>query len=151
MPPQYMVTAKFLKQILKKEKKLLKIKDVTVCNPPKYDEISVTELYDTCIKMKGMKEHFPDQYPKGRQCAREFFFTILATKHPDYVKNLILNSKKQRFDGDEESDEEKRIEIDPEWEEELKAFPQFASKYRLFYFLIFVCNLQKPKAAWSTC
>ena len=70
MPPQYMVTAKFLKQVLNKEKKLLKVKDVTVCNPPFYDEISVKELYDTCIKMKGMAEHFPDQYPKGRSCAR---------------------------------------------------------------------------------
>ena len=75
----------------------------------------------------------------------------MATKHPDYVRNLILNSKKQRFDGDEESDQEQRIEIDPEWEEELKAFPQFASKYRLLSFLIFVRILQRPRAAWSTC
>ena len=34
MPPYWMVTAQFLKQILKKEKVLLKMKDVRVCNPP---------------------------------------------------------------------------------------------------------------------
>ena len=99
MPPYYMVTAPFLKQILKKEKTLLKAAEVKICNPPKYDEISVTQLYDSCISLQGMAEHFPDKYPKGRQCAREYFFTILNSKHPEYTKALILNSKKLRFDG----------------------------------------------------
>ena len=34
MPPYHMVTSAWLKQILKKEKLLLKAKDVTLCNPP---------------------------------------------------------------------------------------------------------------------
>ena len=37
-----MVTVPFLKQVLKGEKKLLKAENVKICNPPKYDEISVT-------------------------------------------------------------------------------------------------------------
>ena len=118
-----MITAPFLKAVLKGEKVLLKAAEVKICNPPKYDEISVTQLYDDCIKLPGMAEHFPDQYPKGRQCAREYFFSILATKHPDYTRDLILNSKKQRFDGDEEDQLKEKIEIDSKWEEELKAFP----------------------------
>ena len=40
-----MMTTPFLKQILKGEKKLLKAKDVVNYNPPKYDEISVSNLY----------------------------------------------------------------------------------------------------------
>ena len=70
--------------------------------------------------MPGMAEHFPDRYPKGRKCAREYFFTILATKYPKYTEDLILNSKKQRFDGEEEEDLKQKIEIDEAWEEELK-------------------------------
>ena len=54
MPPYTMVNAPFLKQVLKGEKKLLKIADVTTCNPPKYDEISVAQLYADCIKLPGM-------------------------------------------------------------------------------------------------
>ena len=42
MPPYGMMTAHFLKQVLKKEKILLKAADVKHCNPPKYPEISVT-------------------------------------------------------------------------------------------------------------
>ena len=123
-----MVTAKFLKQVFKKKKHLLKAADVKVCNPPRYDEISVANLYADCMKLEGMKDHFPDVYPKGRSCSREYFFSILATKQPEYTKQLILNSKKQRFDGEDEDAVKERIEIDPSWEEELKAFPQFASK-----------------------
>ena len=60
MPPQYMVTAKFLKQVLEAEKILIKAKDVKICNPPKYDEISVKQLYDECLQLDGMAQHFPD-------------------------------------------------------------------------------------------
>ena len=116
MPPQYMVTAKFLKQIFDKKKFLIKAADVKICNPPRYDEISVTSLYADCIQLDGMSEHFPDEYPKGRSCSREYFFSILATKQPQYTKELILNSKKQRFDGDDEDAAKERIVIDPSWE-----------------------------------
>ena len=128
MPPFYMVTAPFLKQVLKGEKRLMKAASVTICNPPKYDEISVSSLYDDCLQMPGMTMYFPDRYPKGRQCAREYFFTILNTMYPDYTNELILNSKKLRFDGQEEQDLQERIDIDEGWEEELKQFPQFARK-----------------------
>ena len=80
--------------------------------------------------MPGMAQHFPDEYPKGRTCAREYFFSVLATVHPEYTESLILHSKKQRYDGDEEEDQKEKIEIDPSWEAELKAFPHFASKSR---------------------
>ena len=91
-----MVTAPYLKLILKGEKKLLKASVVKVCNPPKYDEISVKQLYDACIQLPGMANYFPDEYPKGRKCSREYFFTILNTLHPEYTHELILNSKKVR-------------------------------------------------------
>ena len=71
MPPYGMVTAPFLKQVLRGEKQLLKVSKVIKCNPPKYDEISVAKLYDQCVKLPGMAEHFPDVYPKGRSCGRE--------------------------------------------------------------------------------
>ena len=128
------MTAKYLKQIFTDEKKLMKAAAVKICNPPKYEEISVAQLYDECIKLPGMAIYFPDKYPKGRQCGREYFFTIMGTLHPDYTNKLILNSKKQRFDGDEEEDVKEKIEIDPSWEAELKAYPQYAkSKGRMIH------------------
>ena len=54
MPPKNMVTPQHLKAILKGEKKLLKAAVVKHFNPPRYDEISVVQLYDYCIKMPGI-------------------------------------------------------------------------------------------------
>lgn len=51
MPPYSMLNARWLKQILAGEKKLLKAKHARHCNPPRYDEISVANLYVDCIKM----------------------------------------------------------------------------------------------------
>ena len=66
MPSQQMVTTDYLKQILKGEKMLLRMSEARMCNPPHYDEISVTQLYEPCLKMGDMSKYFPDAYPKGR-------------------------------------------------------------------------------------
>ena len=111
-----MVTSGFLKQILAGEKKLLKMSEAKTCNPPRYDEISVTNLYSECIELDGMKDYFPDEYPKGRSCSREYFFTVLATLYPQYLKDLILKSKKDRFAINEEDPGNEAIAISAEWE-----------------------------------
>ena len=131
MPPFNMVTYPFLKMILKGDKKLLKTNEVRICNPPRYDEISVARLYDTCVKLPGMLDYFPDVYPKGRQCSREYFFSILSTLHPEYTKELLMKSKQVRFAGEEEEQVQETIEVSDVWAEQLKAFPQFTSKYWL--------------------
>ena len=81
-----MITSAWLKQVLKGEKRLLKARDVHKCNPPRYDEVSVTALYEYCMKLPDMAQYFPDAYPKGRGCNREYFFSVLATVQPDYTE-----------------------------------------------------------------
>ena len=123
-----MLNAKWLKQILSGDKKLLKAKEARHCNPPKYDEISVANLYNTCIVMEGMSDYFPDEYPKGRTCAREYFFTVLATLHPDYTDKLLKKCKQDRYGAEMESAKKEAIVMSAEWEQQLKEFPQFTSK-----------------------
>ena len=117
------MTTPWIKQILAKEKRLLKMKDVRPINPPRFDEISVKNLYEDCLKLPNMSLYFPDRYPKGRQCCRKYFFDILNTLHPDYTRSMIINAKKVRVISDDPDDQGKMIVIDPEWEAELKEFP----------------------------
>ena len=124
-----MVTSGFLKQILAGEKKLLKASEAKICNPPRYDEISVSNLYAECIELEGMADYFPDDYPKGRSCSREYFFTVLATLYPQYLQDLIKKSKLDRFSVEGEGSKNEAIVISSEWEQQLKEFPQFARKY----------------------
>jgi hypothetical protein len=129
MPPYSMITSAWLRQILRGEKKLLKASEAKICNPPKYDEVSVANLYEPCLELDRMEDYFPDKYPIGRTCCREYFFTILATLHPEYTRELLRKSKSDRFALNDEEQQKEAILIDPEWEAQLKEFPQFCRKY----------------------
>ena len=115
MPSYQMITTDYLKQILRGDKELLKMSEVRYCNPPHYDEISVSELYEPCLKMPGMAAYFPDTYAKGRTCSRQYFFAILATLHPEYTDKLIKRSKEMRFGIEGEKQQSEVIEMDPAW------------------------------------
>ena len=80
--PYEMLTKGTMKSIFANEKKLLKLHDVKFIQAPKYDEISVKNLYDKFIKLDGMAKYFPDNYAKGRQCDREYMFNVANTLHP---------------------------------------------------------------------
>ena len=83
-----------------------------------------------------MAVYFPDSYPKGRSCNREYFFSILATVQPEYCDKLIRNCKDMRFGLNDEEQQQKAIVITNEWAAELKQFPQFArSKGRMMHLL----------------
>ena len=49
-----MITHAMLKDIFAGNKKLLKLKEVLFIQAPKYDEISVKNLYHRFIKLEGM-------------------------------------------------------------------------------------------------
>ena len=51
MPPYQMVTHGFIKDVFEGKKKLLKLTDVKFIQVPKYDEISVKNLYAKFIKI----------------------------------------------------------------------------------------------------
>ena len=86
MPPYDMITKDFLKEVLKDEKALLKMKQVNFCNPPAYDEIGVKALYIKVVAMPNMAKYFPTKYPKGRQCDKGYMYNIWNTIHPDDVQ-----------------------------------------------------------------
>ena len=92
-----MVTKDHLKSVLKGEKKFLKMKDVRFINPPSYDETSVAHIYDKVVAMKGMSELFPDSYPKGRQCDRQYMYNVWNTVYPEAVKKVIEHANSLRY------------------------------------------------------
>ena len=54
------------RQVLKNEKKLLKMAQIKPVNIPSYDECGVKNIYGKVIAQPGMADYFPDAYPKGR-------------------------------------------------------------------------------------
>jgi len=52
---------------------------------PKYNEFSVKNLYKNLLSLENMEKYFPDKYPKGRLCDREYMFNVANTLHPGVV------------------------------------------------------------------
>ena len=54
MPPYQMLTHGFLKDVFEGKKKLMKLKEVKHIQFPKYDEISVKNLYGKFLKLEDI-------------------------------------------------------------------------------------------------
>jgi hypothetical protein len=86
-----------MKQVLKGEKKFLKMMNVKIINVPDYDEIGVKHLYERVVQRPGMAEYFPDKFPIGRTCNREYMYNVWNTMHPEDVKEVIEYANSQRY------------------------------------------------------
>ena len=87
--PSEMFTKDFSKKLFAGDKKLMKLTAVNLINVPKYDEISVKNLYSQLIVLNEMKPYFPDKYNKGRQCERDYMFNIANSLHPTIIKEVV--------------------------------------------------------------
>ena len=62
---------------------------------PHYDELSVRNIYPMFKKDPEFAKYFPDKYPKDKGPPREYFFNILATLYPEYLKNCMDHACQQ--------------------------------------------------------
>ena len=67
---------------------------------PHYDEISVKALWPDLKKDGEFMQYFPNVYPNGRGPPREYFFNILNTLKPDYLKQILDHANKMRMAAD---------------------------------------------------
>ena len=112
-----MVTKDYLKLVLSDRKKFLTMREVRFINPPHYDEISVIKIYDKMITLPGLASYFPDKFPKGRSCNKEYMYNVFNTLYPEEVKNLIEHANKQRYSITDEQNKGNAIEISESWKE----------------------------------
>ena len=68
------------------------MREVKFINVTKYDELSVKRLYDEFIALEGMKFYFPDKYPKGRCCDRDYMFNVANTLYESLVTEIIQHA-----------------------------------------------------------
>ena len=110
-----MVTKDFLKDVLQGKKRLLKMVEVSFINPPLFDEISVKRLYNDVVQQPLIKDYFPDEFPKGCQCDRAYFYNVWNTKYPKQVKEAIDHANAQRYTVSNEEAKQNAITITNEW------------------------------------
>jgi hypothetical protein len=91
-----MINKDYLKGIFAEQKKLMLLKDVKLINVPKYDELSVKNIFPMIQQDSQLMLYFPDKMPKGRLPDREYTFNVLNTLRPDYVREIIQHAQKLR-------------------------------------------------------
>ena len=65
---------------------------VRIIDVPSFDELSVSNLWPHLKNDKNFMRHFPDEMPKGRLPAREYFFNVMNTGMGDYLQKLIQHA-----------------------------------------------------------
>ena len=97
MPPISQMSKDFLKQVFIGEKTLLSKKDVDYIHVHQFEELSVKNIWDSLKKDKDFMIYFADDYPKDRYPCRDYFFNILNTIYPNYLKQIMDHAANQRY------------------------------------------------------
>ena len=72
--------------------------------------------------------YFPDDPRDKRHPPREFFFNIVHTVQPEFLKTIISHSQSLREERKGEEQKTEVIEVSQQWKERLLAHPYFSSK-----------------------
>ena len=73
---------------------LLKKKQVDYVHVSHYEELSVKNLWADLKETAVFKIYFQDVYPKDKLPCRKYFFDILNTVYPDYLRQIMEHATK---------------------------------------------------------
>ena len=124
-----MVNKDFLKQVLADEKQLLPIVECRFINVPKFDELSVKNIYPLFAEDEQIMRFFPDAYPREKGPTRDYFFTVLNTLRPEYVERIIKHAHKVRYASDQVDNRAYEIQMTTQWLDKLNEEPFISRKY----------------------
>jgi hypothetical protein len=96
---------------------------------PKYEELSVKHLSEELMEDPEFNVYFPDVEDKQVHLDRTYFFNVLNTVYPEYLKNIIDHAIEIR--NKPEADEERKqfILISDDWYDKLMEHPFISSKF----------------------
>ena len=124
-----MMNKDFLRDVLAERKKLLKLQDVKLISVPKYEELSVKNLFPHLKNDPNFMMYLPDKYPKGHPPDREYFFNVLNTLNPEYMSSVIKHASRLRNHVVQDEQQRDSIEISEEWWNQLQEIPFVSCKY----------------------
>jgi hypothetical protein len=98
------------------------------------------------MKDELLKDYLPElEENSNRLPERNFFFGILGTLRPEYLKKIIEDANKVRYEADPNDLTKDFIMLDTPWYEELMKYPYFSSKKYFEY--LYILLLEKPGKA----
>lgn len=112
LPPKQFITWRFIRSILKGEKRLVKLSNVpTLYIPPKVTDLTVRRLWEQIGEDNRISVYMPET---NRTIDRKYFFQVLSAVLPNFYETIVievLNSRRR------EITEEQKVKIVPEMEQ----------------------------------
>ena len=75
----------------------MKNEDIKFINMPKYDELSVKNLYSKFAEYPYFLDYFPDSFPKGWTPDRDYVMKIYNTLYKEEMKELKRYALAKRY------------------------------------------------------
>lgn len=131
LPPIQFLTWSFIRQILKGEKKLIRISEISaIYVPPKVSELTVANLMAQIRHEPRIMTYLPDG---NRPIDRKFFFAVMATILPNFYGVVLEKIKQNRH---KEIAETQKVEICPEMTRLIQEnIPYFGKEKKVGQFL----------------
>jgi len=98
-----------------------------------------------------MAEYFPDKYPKGRCCDRDYMFNVANTLHEEIVTEVVQHALKQRHAVDSIKLKDESVLISDYWTKELKSLPMVTHVSATHFYLLTIATvfiLYRKKDVW---
>jgi hypothetical protein len=109
LPPASLCSYRYLRQILRGEKLLLRIEDLKLTEPPpRVRGLSVKGLWEEVRTDERLLRYFPD-FKQGWVPPRTYFFQVLSSLYPEDYGNFLKRVKEEKL-GQQQA--QKHIEID---------------------------------------
>ena len=128
VPPNASINRDFLRQVLKGEKSLMPIAACKFVNVPHYDELGVRHIFGKFQDDPAVMQYLMDEYLQNRYPDRDYFYTILNSVHPSYVKEMIKHANEARYAATGQAQEQRSVTVSEEWFDRLNSMPFISSK-----------------------
>ena len=124
-----MMTKDFLKLVLVEDKRLIKLSEVKFISIPHYSEMSVKVLWPHLKNDKIFMQYFPDRMPVNHLPDRSYFFNILNSTKPEYLKQALTHANKQKNSIEAEKNLQDSVLISDSWWTQLNEIPFISCKF----------------------
>lgn len=89
--PKSQVNKDYLKELFLEQKSLLKLSDVRSIKVPKFDELSVKNLFDRFKEDETIMKYMPNKTADGKLPDRTYFFNVLNQSMTDF--DLVMKHR----------------------------------------------------------
>lgn len=97
---------------------------------PRFNELSVANLFPKFKDDPKIMAYLPDRLPKGRLPDRDYMFNIINTDYPEYMQALIRQANDNRHNASNKSDDLGVVKVSEEWWSKLMEIPFASSKLK---------------------